>query len=148
MVKVYVVEDGWYSSRHVVGVFSEERKADAETLANSCKCQCECTEFELDHLRFVDPGKSFWHVEMKRDGRVVSLCEYDLLNLDDIGEDGVVPPNEPDAECRLKTVGTRKWRLHWTGQADSDEHAVKIVNEIRAELLAGHVRPGVVVEAK
>lgn len=122
MNKIWVVEKGDYSDYRVVGVFTSEEKAkqicdlinrdghfDAATVA----------EWPLDQaVNEINQGLDYWAVEMNREGKVTYTNK--------IGWAG----------WEWGTSINSRGRLHSSVWAKDEQHAVKIVNEKRAQMIA------------
>lgn len=119
MGKVYLVTEGWYSDYHICGVFSSEEKAKE---AMALLSDGEMEEFELDPVSPHPPGMTFWFVEMQRDG---AACEARRIS---------VSLADKTAEESAPLSGGKSWRF--TMWARDREHAVKIANERRIQMLA------------
>lgn len=119
MAKVYLVTEGCYSDYRICGAFSTEAKAK-EAMALLFNGDVE--EFELDPVSPHPPGMTFWFVEMLRDG-TVSTAHQQSVSLTD-------KASEYDAPL----LKGESWRLNmW---AKDKDHAVKIANERRIQMLA------------
>jgi hypothetical protein len=119
MAKVYLVSEGSYSDYHICGVFSTEEKARAamELLADG-----DMEEFELDPVSPHPPGMKYWSVQMHADGNVASLRQ-DSVSIDS-------PVNNREAPYGKEAY----W--YFGVWARDREHAVKIANERRIQMLA------------
>lgn len=114
-MKVFIVQDGCYSDQHICGIYSTREKAEQAKTLFAAKNEIE--EVELDEIPFVPPGLLRWYVNMDRFGnsrarRINSECGDDYYFFSGNGE-----------------LNTGAW-------AKDEEHAVKIVNELRTRLLA------------
>lgn len=114
-MKVYVITQGIYSDKKVIGVVSSLEGREG-LLAIS---EVRSMEFELDNIPDVPPGYKIFTVEMKMDGKVIDVEQATKL------------PEEDD--WRVGTFEDQLWRVVF---AESEEHAVKIVNEERVQLIA------------
>lgn len=126
MTTVFIVEEGEYSDRHVVAVFSQRSLAERFVKANEDDYHIfTITEFPIDPSNWVEaltsiPDGTTWMVEMRRDGTTVRVerrtCWFpNILGIPYLRRDGV---------------------LEMFVLARSEEHAVKIANEKRAQLIA------------
>jgi hypothetical protein len=135
--KVWIVERGQYSDRHLVGVFTDE--ALAKTCALGCDGDAE--EWPLNpHAEQYRQGLSAWHVQMTDNG---TMLYVDRTN----------PPPAGQEMCRdhfsermyvvrngvvsLEKIPGDNWTnvsvvLYASVWAKDKEHAIKIVNERRA----------------
>lgn len=127
MAKVYICTEGEYSSYQIVAVFTTPELAEAYRAWNGGN---DVQEFELDHVpTLMREGTHGYHVFMWRDGdSVVYLLED-------------VEPFETTFFLRREwrwAKGVRHYghRLVVGTVAKSEEHAVKIANERRAQLIA------------
>jgi hypothetical protein len=118
MTKIYVVENGYYSDRRVVAIFSAEEMAEqyAKTLDDPT-----VTGWELDSL--APNGRERYSVAMTRNGDAKWRCVKDgnpfrqstTISLADNGD--------------TQNMGVDCW-------AKDAEHAVKIAGEHRRALIA------------
>ena len=138
-MKVYVVTVGDYSSKYNVAVFDEQHLDEARRFAELTGCDLD--EEEVYELNGPDmdeppPGKEWFVISMNRDGKA-EVRNY--------GDDGVLDLDgkRRQGEYKLWThkdaLFERKshWRLIGKLYADSEEHAIKVVNELRGHILAG-----------
>jgi hypothetical protein len=131
--KVWIVEQGAYSDRHVVGVFTEE------ALAKACATGCdgEAEEWTLDpHADQYRQGLSPWHVQMLADGTAIFVDRTTPPPVSGGPQDYFYKrPVRVENGCPVLdwinpteeavTLFTDMW-------ARDAEHAVKIANERRA----------------
>jgi len=118
MDKVYIVTQGQYSAYHICAVWDTEQKAQAYINAFNEEEICDkmkIEEYDLNHEDYS--GKKFYEVRMKRNGDVV-----------DIEQKTSHCYNEKDEICRDILI------CHII--AKDEKHAIKIVNERRAQLIA------------
>lgn len=121
-MKVWIVEQGDYSDRHVVAVFgSEERAGEFKRRFDRPYGECYVTGWELNEYNEVLDGHlRQWLVRMRcSDGAVAEVYESEVLSVHD---------NEPCLDIRRQFV----MRCF----ARDAEHAVKIVNEKRTQAIA------------
>jgi len=119
MKKVYVVEEGQYSDRQVYAVFSSEK--EAEKIIDRFDAG-GVTEFILnDHA--LKSNMDIWRIRMDKQGNTTSA-------------------RIENEWCNYENATAKE---HWFDANDSlcadvfakdKEHAVKIVNEKRAQLIA------------
>ena len=134
---IFVIEQGEYSEYRVVGVFSS--RENAELVANrinrceSYRDSAEVCEWPLDPgVDDINAGYTQWHVLMLRDG-TTELCENSGSTWYGIGNEIVIwrrftapayiGTNTPDI-------------LTGTIWAKDANHAIKIMNERRAQMIA------------
>ena len=112
MTTIYVVTEGQYSSYRIVGFFSTKDKADAF----KGKFDTRVEEYELDNL---EPGLylSSYAVWMKRDGTCARVEERGLVTPDAYR---LLPGPYLFVQCFAK----------------DEQHAVKIANEKRTQMIA------------
>jgi len=144
--KVWIVEEGDYSDRHVVGVFTEE------TLAKACALGCDgdAEGWTLNpHAEQYRQGLFPWDVQMLVDGTAVYVDRtapppIDGQRLEYFGErpirlqDGKVLVHVKDGRvyCDWATSGEKAMVLYTFVWARDMEHAIKIANERRAMHIA------------
>lgn len=135
-MKVWVVEQGEYSDYRVVGVFSSRENAQLVADAiNGERVACDATvaEWLMDPaVADLNAGRRPFVVHMLRDG-TVERCEawqitgYELAGKFDIWRrsEALAYAGTDKPDCLSATV--------WATDA---EHAVKIVNEKRVQMIA------------
>lgn len=133
---VYVIIEGAYSHQNVVGVYTHK------DLAERCKElyveeNCRMEEYELDKEYPIPPGNRVFCVYMQKDGNSPRQS-FD---------------HHPITECSVNQVGVENLQsveahkdgeqIHWgenarrfTLIAIDEQHAVKIANERRIQLIA------------
>lgn len=132
MTTVYVVTQGSYSDYHIVGIYSTREVAEAAAGAEtSYRGKPQIEEFDLDPFaEQLHQGLRRFKVAMDREGKSVvariTVSPNDEA-LDDLDTDGEV--DRVDGVLRL---------LVW---ARDDQHAAKIVNEKRAQIVAANQWP-------
>lgn len=137
MTTVYIVTHGEYSDYWIVGAFSTEEKAQEyiDAFKNNKQRNYmygdfnEIEEYDLDELDkctiMTKQGNKFYCVYMYRNGDAEVSDKYP----EPIDEFELIkPPKGMYADNR--------WYIRLTLWAKSPEHAVKIVNEKRAQLIA------------
>ena len=139
MSTIYAVSSGDYSDYRVVAVFSTRAKAGAfiAAIPDSEWNEIEVYELDPDTADLIKDGYALWRVLMLRDGTVESIEKSNL------GRYCYSVTN-----CRFEI-----WRrsqapayrgkgipdcLVGTAMAKSAEHAIKIVNEKRTQLIASN----------
>lgn len=130
MSKVYVVTHGCYSDREIVGVFSDEKAAEAFA---SCDEDGGFEEWEVDSekLSHEHPhGKQFYSVYLDRDGDPHRGNRPRLRSHSPIKA-------QPSMWYRdQEGIKPDYWLFNmW---ATDEEHAVKIANERRARVVANN----------
>ena len=119
---VWAIEDGEYSSYHVVGVFTS--RENAELILSKLKSG-EIVEWPLDPaVEKVNAGLSCYYVQMLRDGTVCDCCiqEFRVEEFDIIHSYG---------GCDSAIAGLRMWVF-----AKDKGHAIKIATEKRLQDIA------------
>jgi len=126
--KVYLLTDGCYSDYHVVGVYSTKQAAEEVRVLIDSE-DASVAECPLDELKPIPDGFSLWRVEMGRDGTVLAaeqlaerVAERPSFGVWERYERGV--PVQDSAYLQ-------GWVL-----ARDQEHAIKITNEKRAQIIA------------
>lgn len=124
---VWVVEDGDYSDYCVIGVYSEE----ASALQAASMFGGDVSEWPLDPgVDEINRGLKPYYVAMSRNGGNVSTFQENSLP----GEKGY---------WIYESYGARKHILTTSVWATSKDHAIKIVNEKRIQILAADAwKPG------
>ena len=128
MAKIYLITSGNYSDYSVWGVCSTKKKAeqtikilDKEKHYDDFRIE----EFTLDFIDQLPPGHEPWRIEMDRDGNVDErFCHVN------IERETIL--NEP----RFFTPYNHIEMMEMTVAATDLKHAIKIVNEKRAQLVA------------
>jgi hypothetical protein len=134
---VFVIEEGDYSDYRVVGVFSTREKAEivlSQLAKREYGSEAEISEWPLNPgVAALSKGWLLWLVWMERDG-TVEKCEQRELSAYDLGTDAVSLWRRSEAPAyRGRGV---KDVLNASVFAKDSRHAVKIVNEIRAQWIA------------
>lgn len=129
MDKIYIVTAGDYSDYHIVTVFSSRELAEKFcTKFGDPDYEYEIEEYELDSFRQqLNNGLNCFNVSMCADGSL----------LDDVDKDY----NEEVILSGKTNYRIYKWdqerlMLHITCMAENRQHAIKIANEIRTQLIA------------
>lgn len=139
MKNVWVVEKGQYSDYRVVGVYSTQENAqkvcellNAEHGPDAYDA-ASIAEWTLDPaIDQLNQGMSMWHVHMLRDGTTEKVKQRDLDSYDMQGSCSI---------WRRSTTPLYAGRgipdvMSATVWATDEKHAVKIVNEKRAQMIA------------
>ena len=132
MATSYIVVTGEYSDYHVCGVYSTRPKADyAATLYNG-----EVIEYEIDELPDHPKGLLGYRVEMKKDGAAdVQRCGIGPMEIYLAGSFLNDYSRKDDGQLVIvKEFVISVW-------AKDEQHAVKIVNEKRAQIIAANEWP-------
>lgn len=122
-MKVFVVEQGEYSRRHVVGIFSNAELAKEFTNGLDGECDVSTETWELDKTKGMEIKKPFLATIELSDGRVT---EYPYL--------------EDQSELVAKGAVASGIVIFYNQRAEvrsyiSREHAVKLVVEARQKWL-------------
>jgi hypothetical protein len=136
MKTVWVIEDGEYSDYHVVGVFTSKENAERiRQLAGGT-----VAEWDMDPaIEELNAGLWPYSVRMAIDGTTERVERQDGLSSYDIGRT-VSLWERTKAPAYRDKPGTQD-ALMGIVWAESDQHAVKIVNEKRTAYLATGVIP-------
>ena len=122
MNTVWVVEKGLYSDYRVVGVFSS--KENAQRVADYVGG--DVAEWPLDPWTDeLNQGRSAYYVSMYRDGDILTIYRDKDLYRDD-----------SDRPILIYSATTKKTYIAGHVFATDELHAIKIVNEIRAQRIA------------
>jgi hypothetical protein len=121
---VWLVEEGEYSSYHIVGVFSTE--ANAQLVAERDP-HMRIVERPLDPaVAELSQGWQQFLVDILRDGTIQRCEAYDGVIADDDCEPVLSPARRyPGADFLLLTVWAR-----------DEQHAAKVANEKRTQFIA------------
>jgi hypothetical protein len=165
MAMVYLVSQGSYSSYGIRAVFSTEAAAD-KYAATFHECMVE--PYELDPVVVYPPeGYFVWYVNMLKNGNTVQ-CRQDMGSPDDIEacerEPYLYPPphyiDMSNITHNLLPLYEPEWVTQeagvWSGTtfkyhgfimclhvlARDEQHAIKIANEKRTQLIAENKWPG------
>lgn len=137
---VWVIERGSYSDYKVVGVFtSKENADDMAAMINKAETHGEpatVAEWPLDPaIKELRAGFLPYHVWMLRDGTTerCKRCDVSIYNIE----------NETPEIWRRSRAPAYKGQgiedcISITVWAKDDKHAVKIVNEMRAQMIASN----------
>lgn len=133
---IWIVEQGEYSDYRVVGVFSSE--ANAKLIADTINASEICDGASVEE-RPIDPavkelnaGMNQWIVWMLRDGSVERCEPYSVSSYQLVGEIRLWERTKARAYYGTETQDC----LDATVWARNHKHAVKIVNEKRAQMVA------------
>lgn len=135
-MKIYVVTDGEYSDYHIEAVFTD--KAKAKWYADVHAANVE--EYDSDPVGpSIPPGMRVYRLLMSSDGDVsqVQHVSYDDVLFDDKFVSGPMYPDDTGLfRFRFDDDTSPRWGIEFACLARSEEHAVKIVNEWRIQMLA------------
>ena len=120
MSKVYLVTDGDYSDYRVLGVYSSMEKAEHAKLLYAADNDVE--EYELDAVPESPPGLLAYVVIMELSGDVSHMWQESVK-----GFKSRWHPGDPYGSAPVA------WFRIW---ARDEQHAVKIANEWRAQIIA------------
>ena len=122
MNTIWVVEKGSYSDYRVVGVFSS--KENAQRVADYVGG--DVAEWPLDPWADeLNQGRSAYYVSMYRDGDILTIYrDKDLYR------------HDSDRPILIHSARTKKTYIAGHVFATDEQHAIKIVNEIRAQRIA------------
>ena len=123
MGKVYIVTEGCYSDYCIVAAFSERGLADALVEKLDAGEYPEVEEYELD---LESPKNPLWTVHMNWNGDTECVWSHRTLRADEDEWYITALPPKPGGESHLVVKCYAK----------DKKHAVKIVNERRAMLIA------------
>lgn len=126
-MKLYTASAGNYSDWHILGIFDNKEQAE---LVQDLHCSDNpIEEWELNKVPAHPPGLVFWTVCMQKDGTTLKVKRISMAW---DGPDNVATPCHHDHS--LGTPIPRYMEFwHW---AKDEQHAVKIANEKRVQLLA------------
>jgi hypothetical protein len=122
-MKLYMVTDGNYSDYHVCGVYSTPEKAER---ARQLYAADGIEEMDLDAMPDAPDGMARWIVMMNRDGHSSSVRHVDAS------------PEWLFEDQFYRSESTEASEWGFTMWARDEEHAVKIANERRIQLLANN----------
>jgi hypothetical protein len=124
MKTVWLVTNGEYSDFHVVGIFSS--KENAELVVKTCGGDVEETPID-PFIEELNQGLFLFWVSMWRDGEAQSVYQ------ESVDGEPVSPKVVEHFGIRADGGGSR---LNGNVWAKDKEHAVKIFNEKRAQMIA------------
>ena len=137
MSKVYLVTSGSYSDYSVVGVFSSRENA-VEFMSRVGEGDYnnwnDVDEMDLDAtLPQIRAGLTPWFVEMHRDGKTDRIERKELSDYGSTSEGAGIWRRSQAPAFRGQGLDDL---LHANVFASSAEHAVKIANEYRTQMIA------------
>ena len=140
-MKVYVLTSGDYSGYRISGVFLNKGLATkaAKTFSERYR-RYDVEEFETDEMdRMMTRGFQVYNFQMDRYGATDKIVAPELMA--DI--------SEVDEECFFyKSYGENKIELWFCIIAKNSEHAIKIANEKRSQIIAMNLWPDELPEGK
>ena len=119
--KLYLVAAGEYSDYHLCGIYSTLDKAE---YAKKLYDANEIEEYTLDEIPAHPKGMLLYSVAMKPDGNDSRVYQRDASEAEDAYE--------------WKSYGKSE-RFEFQMWARDEEHAIKIANERRAQLIANNL---------
>ena len=127
-VKVYLVSDGCYSDYSVLGIYSTRTLAEkAHELYNADN---EIEEFDLDDFPDSPPGMQAYKVDMDRHGTATAeRIKVPAADDTDFGTPIPAYLKSKDPLWQDPSYSLEVW-------AESPEHAIKIMNEKRLQMIA------------
>lgn len=137
-MKLYLLTTGEYSDYRVVAVFDEEHLEEVRRLAALIGGDVQDDEplvlNEYQHDQPPPDARMFVRFCMFRSGMASEIHTDSLLN-----ENGKRHKARYDVDCaeRIPSLPNSVWRLHVQMYARSNEHAIKVANELRSQILAG-----------
>ena len=134
--KIWLVSTGEYSEYGVVAVFDDDHKAEAVEFAKLVGGVVEVHPLSLNPTHQEPPGgQSFFEFQMGRDGTLPCRwgCREGIEQGDLLCDDGSLRK----CHYRVSVSTDIEWRLVVRMYARDKEHAVKVANEIRIQILAG-----------
>lgn len=134
MASIWTIESGEYSDYHIVGIFSTRENAQlvCDKLNNEYDTFAP-TERPLDPAVYeLNNGFNLYRVLMLRDGSVEKLSQEETSEYAVAGSKFLWRRSKARA-FQLKNM---KDALNMTVWATDEQHAIKIVNEYRAQLIA------------
>ena len=129
-MKIWLVSSGEYSDYTVNGLFDDEHRSEAEAFAVLTQGRVEEDSFELNPEYQEPPsGQMFFTFHMGKDGTTRNWITESPLDV--MGRLRV---------CRYRQVDNPSiipWYIYIATYARDKNHAVKIANEVRIQVLAG-----------
>lgn len=135
MTKIWALEDGEYSDYHVIGVFSSRENAEIVQKVT----RGTIAEWPLDPaVKEINQGLTTWRVLMLRNGDVESAKSIGPMFWAIGGRHYVWERTKAPAYLG-SVIPDVLWAEVW---ARDQQHAIKIVNEKRAQMIAMDEWPG------
>lgn len=133
---VFVIEQGSYSDYRVVGVYTTREAADmvcAAINAEETWEKAEVAEWPLNPAAGeLNAGRSMHRVVMRRDGTVEECRKQDITAYNISGSWSIWRRSTAPA-YRGRGIQDALTAMVW---ADDSQHAIKIVNERRGQMIA------------
>ena len=120
--KLLLVAAGYYSDYHLCGIYSTQEKAE---YAKKLYDADEIEEYALDELPVHPKGMLLFSVSMKKDGDDSHVYQRDASEAEDADE--------------WQPLGNPTERFEFHMWAKDEEHAIKIANERRVQLIANNL---------
>ncbi len=128
-MNIWMVSTGEYSYYSVNALFADDHKSEAQAFAVLTGGRVEEHSLSLNPTHEEPPpGQTFFRFHMEKDGTSRDWVEDKPL--DRVG-------CRHSARYRLCSALTFSWVMYFAVYAHNREHAVKIANEIRVQVLAG-----------
>lgn len=125
---VYVVTGGEYSDQWTDGVYDDHALATAHIRMSDGGCTLQAYPLN-EHTARIHQGLAKWCVNMKRDGDTVSIYGEGLGLDEEIGSAQADIEGWRQRQGDFTVLCCKCW-------ARGKEHAIKITNEIRTQILA------------
>lgn len=134
-MKIYLVSQGCYSDYRIIAAFSTEEKAKAYVKHLGDSDDEDILEFDVDSETFQNPrGLNRFTLQMKRDGSLV----YGVTDRGSVKEEKPQGPKwEPLAKVWVDE--NSECYMRFEVEAKDKEHALKIANEKRTELISADI---------
>jgi len=134
-MKVWLVSVGEYSDYRVLYIFDENHRIEAAEAAELIGGRMEEDAFELNSFLPDKPpaGMRFFVVEMNKSGHAEFSQRFLLTDEGKLRETKYFVRTHKTDPIKRKSY----WRLYVYLYARDKQHAVKIANEIRVQILAG-----------
>ena len=117
-MKVYVIEKGYYSDRHIIGVVETKKEAD-----EICKVLYDTNSHDKDSIGYTEYDTKLFQINLLR-FHVSYLCNEWEAEYDDY-----------DIYKEYKE-NTEIWEDNYIIYANSPDQAIKIAQDMRVEKLA------------
>lgn len=138
-MQIYVVTSGDYSAYGIDAVFSSLEKAQA-FIDEVSGDRIEAYEMDPPNVERIREGYQLWYVSMKRDGSVLVATDQSFR--------GDMTFVDGQLHLRYYVDGRAGDSCEMTLWAKSEEHAIKIVNEKRAQAIAEGRWPQLLAEGR
>lgn len=125
--QVHIVIEGYYSDKQLVAVWSTKEAAQKQLDMSGDEFHME--SFELDTLTGrLTKGLSEWSIRMQRNGDLLYSTNHGIC-------DDAYYPTRAHIHAPHWRANEQQY-IHCSCWARSKEHAVKITNDIRAQIIA------------